>query len=171
MSEILLINRDDIMRMTSIRGTVDIDKLLPHIKTSQDFHLQPRIGTALLNKCKELVGAGTLSSAGNEHYKTLVEDYIAPTLVNLCMVEVLPFLAYEIANGGIYKHTPENTTPIERDELEALVARFKDRSVFYGARMDEYLIANSSHFPEFTQTNPGEMPAAGTQSFSGGWVL
>lgn len=171
MSEILLINRDDIMRMTSLRGTIDLDKLLPHIKTSQDFHLQPRIGTALLAKCKQLVADDQLNDEANAAYKTLIEDYIAPTLVFLCMEEVVPFLAYEISNGGIFKHTPENTTPLDKAELDSLVARFRDRATFYGSRLDDYLIANSNSFPEFTVTNNGELPASGTPSFSGGWVL
>lgn len=170
MSEILLINRTDIMRLTGMKGTVDTEKILPHIKTSQDIQLQSIIGTKLLEKCKALVEAGTLTVALNPYYKTLVEDHIAPALVYYCMVDYLPFAVFEIANAGVFRHTPENTTPLEMAEIEKLVQKFKDKAEFYGARLDDYLIANQSHFAEFTQTDNGDLSASG-QSIFHGWHL
>ena len=72
MSEALLINRADIMRLTGINGNIDLDKILPHVKTAQDIHLQTIIGTNLLDKLKQLVTDGELDDPANEDYKTLV---------------------------------------------------------------------------------------------------
>jgi hypothetical protein len=146
---------------------VDTDKILPHIKTSQDIQLQSIIGTKLLEKCKDLVEADALSTAGNEYYKTLVEDHIAPALVYYCMVDFIPFAAFEIANGGIYQHTPENTTPLEMADISKLVQLYRDKAEFYGARLEDYLCANSSHFPEYSQTDNGDLSSKGQSTFHG----
>lgn len=58
--DVLLVNRDDIMRITSLSGNVDLDKLLNHIKTAQDIHLQPVIGSKLMDKCKQLSPCSTI---------------------------------------------------------------------------------------------------------------
>lgn len=158
------------MKLTGISGTVDMDKILPHVKTSQDIHLQTIIGTALLEKCKSLVEAGTLNSAGNENYKVLVEQKIAPVLVNYCMVDFLPFMAFEISNGGVYKHTPENTTPLEIGEVYKLVQAYKDKAEFYTTRLKDYLCTNSNLFPEYVQASNGQMPSTGGDVFHG-WVM
>ena len=166
MAEILLINRNDIMKLTGIKGTVDTEKILPHIKTSQDIQLQSIIGTRLLEKCKAEVEAGTLSGV----YKTLVEDHIAPCLVYLCMVDYLPFAVFEIANSGVFRHTPENTTPLEMAEVEKLVQKFRDKAEFYGDRLTEFLCANSSDYPEYSQSNSGDISASGQPTYHG-WVF
>lgn len=165
MAEILLINRDDIMKLTGIKGTVDTEKILPHIKTSQDIQLQSIIGTRLLEKCKDLIEAGTLTGV----YQTLVEDHIAPVLVYLCMVDYLPFAVFEIANAGVYRHTPENTTPLEMSEINKLVQIYRDKAEFYGTRLTEFLCANQSDYPEYTQTESGDMPSSGQPTYHG-WV-
>ena len=170
MAEILLINMDDIMKLTGIKGTVDSEKILPHIKTGQDIQLQSLIGTRLLEKCKALVSANTLSQSANAAYKTLLEDHIAPVLVYLCMVDYLPFAVFEITNAGVYRHTPENTTPLEMAEVEKLVQKFRDKAEFYGDRLTEYLCANSSDFPEYSQTNNGDIPSNGQPTYHG-WAF
>lgn len=170
MSEILLINRNDIMRLTGIKGTVDMEKILPHIKTSQDVHLQSIIGTRLLEKCKTLIENDTLNDSGNEAYKTLIESHIAPCLVHYCMVDYMPFAVFEISNGGVFRHTPENTTPLDIAEIEKLVQKIKDKAEFYGERLTEYICANQSSFPEYTQTNNGDIASSGQPTFHG-WVF
>ena len=55
MAEVLLINRADIMRLTGLNGNIDEEKILPHVKTAQDIHLQPIIGTNLLAKIKAFI--------------------------------------------------------------------------------------------------------------------
>ena len=158
------------MRYTSIKGTIDMDKLLPHVKTSQDIHIQTIIGTRLLEKCKDLVDAGTLDESVNVNYKTLIETYIAPCLVHYCMVDYLPFATFEITNAGIYQHTPENTTSLEMADVDKLVQKFKDKAEFYGSRLEDYICANNTLFPEYSQTNNGDISSNGQPTFHG-WVF
>jgi len=170
-TEVLLINRADIMRLTGLNGNIDEDKILPHVNTAQDIHLQPIIGTKLMQKCKDLIEAGTLGDVGNEAYETLVYTYITPALVFLVMWDFLPFMQYEIANGGILQHNSENSATPTEGEVNSLIQRFKDKATFYGTRLTDYLCDNQSSFAELTESTTGaEMDDSGQQIFKG-WVI
>jgi len=168
--EALLINRDDIMKLTGIGGNIDQSKILPHVKTAQDIHLQPVLGTDLLDKLKALVTAGDLTDVGNEAYNTLVETYITPMLVNFTLVDFLPFLQFEISNGGIQTHTAENSVNASKNEMDAMVQKFKDKGSFYATRLLDYLCSHSSSFPEYKTNTLNDMHGGNDVSF-GGWVL
>ena len=165
---VLLINRDDVMRLTGLKGNLDEDKLLPHIKSAQDIHLQTVIGTLLLDKCRLLVKDGELDTAGNEAYKLLVETYITPTLVFYTLWDAMPFLQYEVANGGIFQHNSENSATPTDETVMMLIQKFKDKAEFYGKRMTEYLCDNTPLYPELTASTSGaEMPDHGQDTFHG----
>ena len=53
-----------------------------------------------------------------EPYTTLLSKYIKPMVIHWSMVEALPFLAITIAGKGIYKHTSENATNVEKNEID-----------------------------------------------------
>jgi len=170
-TEVLLINRADIMRLTGLNGNIDEDKILPHVLTSQDIHIQPIIGTKLLQKCKDLIEAGTIGDAGNEAYETLVYTYITPVLVYFVMWDFLPFMQYEIANGGIFQHNSENSSTPGVDEVDKLIQKFKDKADFYGRRLTDYLCDNQSSFAELSESTSGaEMNDEGLDLFHG-WVI
>jgi len=170
-TEVLLINRADIMRLTGLNGNIDEDKILPHVLTSQDIHIQPIIGTKLLQKCKDLIEAGTIGDAGNEAYEPLVYTYITPVLVYFVMWDFLPFMQYEIANGGIFQHNSENSSTPGVDEVDKLIQKFKDKADFYGRRLTDYLCDNQSSFAELSESTSGaEMNDEGLDLFHG-WVI
>lgn len=168
--EALLINRDDIVKLTGLGGNVDTTKILPHVKTAQDIHLQPIIGTKLLDKIKELITAGTLSNAANAKYKTLVDTYITPTLVFFTMADFLPFLQFEISNGGVARNQAENGISSDKSETDALVHKFKDKASFYGTRLLSFICDNNDNYPEYS-TNEGSDISGGSETDFFGWVL
>lgn len=161
---VLLINRDDVMQLTSMSGNVDTTKLLPQIKTAQDVHLQTAIGTKLMNKLQTLVAAGVPYP---EPYNTLLKSYVKPTLVFWTMWDFVQFMQYSLSNGGIYKHTSDNAETLTTEEMNALVQRFKDKAIFYAARMDDYLCDSSSDFPEYYGGTSPEMSPKNNDYFHG----
>ena len=104
MATALFIKREDLVRSTALGGNVDTDKFIQWIKVAQEIHIQNYLGTDLYNKISSDIIASTLS--GN--YLTLVNTYIQPMLIHFAMMEYLPFAAYTIANGGVFKHNSEN---------------------------------------------------------------
>ena len=68
MSDVLFIQREDLIRYTLIGGNVDTDKIIPHIKVAQDIHILPILGTKLYEKLQSDISGSTLAG----HYSTLV---------------------------------------------------------------------------------------------------
>jgi hypothetical protein len=162
----LFISPEDLVKRTAINGNVDRDQMIQFIKIAQDIHVQAILGTALYNRLKTDVLNNTL--AGN--YETLLEDYVQDVLVHYSMTEILPFLAYKVSNGGVFKKQSENSEGIEKSELEYLIQRERDIAEHYGRRLVSYLTFYGSLTPEYYENQNGEMYPTDGQSFNG-WYM
>ena len=162
----LFISPEDLVKRTAINGNVDRDQMIQFIKIAQDIHVQALLGTALYNRLKADVLNSTL--AGN--YQTLLEDYVQDVLVHYSMTEILPFLAYKVSNGGVFKKQSENSEGIEKSELEYLIQRERDIAEHYGRRLVSYLTFYGSLTPEYYENQNGEMYPTDGQSFNG-WYM
>ena len=166
MATALFIKREDIVRNTVISGNVDTDKFIQFIKIAQEIHVQNYTGTKLYDKISSDIIANTL--AGN--YLSLVTDYIQPMLIHFAMVEYLPFAAYTVANGGVYKHTSENATNAEKIEIDYLVEKERTIAKYYTERFIDYMSFNQSLFPEYND-NVNEDIYPDRDSRPASWVL
>jgi hypothetical protein len=162
----LFISPEDLVKRTAINGNVDRDQMIQFIKIAQDIHVQALLGTALYNRLKDDVLNNSL--AGN--YQTLLEDYVQDVLVHYSMTEILPFLAYKVSNGGVFKKQSENSEGIEKSELEYLIQRERDIAEHYGRRLVSYLTFYGSLTPEYYENQNGEMYPTDGQSFHG-WYM
>jgi hypothetical protein len=162
----LFISPEDLVKRTAINGNVDRDQMIQFIKIAQDIHVQAILGTALYNRLKTDVLNNTL--AGN--YETLLEDYVQDVLVHYSMTEILPFLAYKVSNGGVFKKQSENSEGIEKSELEYLIQRERDIAEHYGRRLVSYLTFYGSLTPEYYENQNGEMYPTEGQAFHG-WYM
>ena len=166
MAKALLITRDDIIRFTAVNAGVDTDKFIQFVAIAQDIHIQAMLGTRLLEKIQADIVAGTLS----EPYTSLLTTYIKPCLIHYGMVEYLPHAAYTISNKGVYKHGAENSETVSKQEVDFLVEKQRQTAVNYKQRFIDYVINNSSSFPEYYQnSSPDVFPDQDT-SYTG-WVL
>ena len=92
-------------------------------------------------------------------------------LIHWAMVEYLPFAAYTIANKGVFKHTSENATNVEKDEVDFLIEKERNLAQYYTDRFIDYMSINaSSKFPEY-YTNDSQDVSPDRQADFGGWVL
>ena len=162
----LFIKREDIVRNTVISGNVDTDKFIQFIKIAQEIHIQNYTGTKLYDKISADIIANTL--AGN--YLSLVTDYLQPMLIHFAMTEYLPFAAFTVANGGVYKHTSENATNAEKIEVDYLVEKERTIAKYYTERFIDYMSFNQSLFPEYT-ANVNEDIYPDRDSRPASWVL
>jgi hypothetical protein len=65
------------------------------------------------------------------------------------MVEYLPFAAYTVGNGGVFKHNSENSTTAEKVEVDYLVGKARDLAQYYTDRFITYMSYNQATFPEY----------------------
>jgi hypothetical protein len=166
MAEALLINRNDLVKFTSLNGNADTDKFVQYIKIAQDIHLQNILGTRLLNRIKSDIEDGTLS--GN--YLTLVTEYIKPVLIHWAMVEYLPWAAYTVANKGVFKHGAENSESVDKNEVDFLVEKERQTAQNYTERLNDYICYNQNLFPEYNENSNADVSPDSDNYFIG-WVL
>lgn len=166
MATALWIKREDLVRQTALGGNVDQDKFLQFIKIAQEIHIQNYTGTKLYDKISNDIIAGTLANP----YLALVNDYLQPMLIHYAMVEYLPFAAYTIANGGVYKHTSENSTSVEKNEVDFLVEKERNIAQYYTDRFITYMSYNQATFPEYYLNSNADVFPDTDANFSS-WVL
>ena len=166
MATALFISRDEIVKFTALNGNIDSDNFVQWIKLAQDIHIQGYLGTDLFNKINADIVANTL--AGN--YIMLVNVYIKPMLIHWSMVEFLPFAAYTIANKGVYKHGSENSSNVDKSEIDFLVEKERSIAQNYTRRFIDYMSFNNNLYPEYnTNSNADVFPSK--ESDFVGWVL
>ena len=166
MPEALLITRDDLVRFTATNGNMDTDTFIQWIKVAQDIHIQQYTGTELLNKIKTDIVNNTLANP----YLDLVETYLKPMLCHWAMVEFLPFQAYTIANKGIFKHSSENATNVDKNEVDFLIEKQRYLAQNYTERFIQFMAFSGNTFPEYyTNTNSDIYP--NFDSNYTGWVI
>lgn len=166
MAKALWIKREDIVRNTVISGNVDTDKFLMFISIAQDIHIQNYTGTKLYERISNDILANTLANP----YLALVTNYIQPMLIHFAMTEYLPFAAFTVANGGVFKHTSENATSAEKIEIDYLVEKERTIAKYYTERFIDYMSFNQSLFPEYNE-NVNEDIYPDRDSRPASWVL
>ena len=154
MAYVLFISEQKLKESTAINLNVDTELLLPYVRQAQKLYVEPKLGTKLNQKLKDLITAGTIGDVANAAYKTLLEDYIGDMLPNWAFYHAVPFLRFKIENGNIYSKTSETGTALSTEEAQHLREEIRNTSEYYTERMIEYIKNNTSSFPEYS-TNSG----------------
>jgi hypothetical protein len=149
MANVLLISENKIKAFTNINKNVDIDTIRAEIGIAQDIHLQTLLGTKFYNHLLSQV-----SSTGNTFNAdelTLVNDYIAPYLIQTAYFEMIPHLHYRTMNRGIVEGNMESATGVDLGTMQYLRGVQKQRSDFYKMRLQDYLITGlgQNRFPDY----------------------
>lgn len=166
MAKALFITRTDLVRNTIVDGNVDTDKFIQFIKIAQEIHVRNFLGSDLYNKISNDIESDSLSG----DYLTLKNDYIVPMLIHYAMVDYLPFAAYQIKNGGVFKHTSENSTSVDKAEVDYLVNKERDFAEYYTRRFIDYMSFNNSKYPEYNSNTNDDIYPDKDATFNG-WVL
>ena len=170
MAKALFITRQDLVTFTSANGSLDPDKFLPYISLAQDIHMQNYLGTDLYEKIEKLIRDGELTELLNPNYFNLVKDYLKDMLIYWAMVEYLPFAGVNITNGGIFSHSPENATALDKDRVDFLIENTRTKAQHYTNRFIDYICFNTNLFPEYNSNSNGDIDPDTVANF-GGWVL
>ena len=166
MATALFIKPIDIKRNTIIDGNVDVDKFIQFIKIAQQIHVRNYLGSDLYNKISSDIIADTLTG----DYLGLVNTYIQPMLIHFAMVDYLPFAAYQVKNGGVFKHSSENSETVSKNEVDYLVNKEREFAEYYTRRFIDYMANNQNLFPEYTSNSNEDINPDKDATFNG-WVL
>ena len=166
MATALFITPTDLKRNSLVDGNVDVDKFIQFIKISQQIHIQNYLGTALYDRISADIIAGTLTG----DYLFLVNEYLKDMLIHFSMTDYLPFAAYTVAQGGVFKHKSENSENVTKNEVDTLIDKHRNFAQFYTRRLIDYLCFNNNLFPEYNANQNADMFPDTDANFVG-WVL
>ena len=166
MATALFISRTDLVKNSIIDGNTDTDLFIQYVKIAQEIHIQSALGSKLYNKISEDIASGNVIG----DYLALVTDYVQPMLIHYAMVDFLPFCAYQVKSGGIYKHSSENSETVNKDEVDFLVQKERNFAEHYTRRFVDFMCFNSTKFPEYLSNTDSDI-RPDKDSNSSTWVL
>jgi hypothetical protein len=167
MSYVLFISEAKLKDSTAINLNVDVELLLPYVRQAQKLWCETRLGTPLNNKLKDLIVAGEVNDAGNEAYKTLLDDYIGDFLPIMALYHAIPFLRFRVEGGNIYSKDSETGTALSTEEAQHFREECKNTGEYYLERMIDYICNNSSLFPEYGTASGSDVDANKNAYYNG----
>lgn len=167
MSKALFITTTDLKKRSIISGNLDPDKIVQFIEVAQDTHIQNYLGGKLYKKMQTLITGGTLNDAINADYKTLLDTYIKPMLIWFAQADYIPFAAFQIGNGGVYKHRSENSDTVSMEEINMLTSKAQETAEFYSRRFMDYMDHYSYLYPEYLESSNEDMMPDKDVNFGG----
>ena len=148
---------------TVLNGNIDGEVIEPFILKAQNLHIETALGTDLYNKIISELIANTLT--GN--YKTLLDDYIHPALIEWSLYLCIPFVNYKFTNKAITTASSDNSDSIEIAEMKYLREEIKNVAEYYSTRLTSYISNNESLFPEYGTTDCDNIQPSKSTYFNG----
>jgi hypothetical protein len=166
----LFVSEAKLKAFTAIQDNTTPEKLTPHIVTAQDIYLQNILGSYFYNILKGQIQSGTVTTVNQD----LINDYIAPYVLNAALFQYLPFSRTPIYNRGpVQAIDGDGVTSTELTDLKYLRGVVQDTMEFYGQRLRKELVLNSGNlYPDWLQSNfNNNMNPDGTTRYSSGFAL
>ena len=160
----LYISSTRLKKDSAIGGSVDDNLIMPYILLAQDMHILPILGTDLDAKLKAEIQAGSLAGV----YKTLVETYLQPALVQFSFTQLIPYLRLRFVNNAVVvMGATDQSSSATYDDLKPVMDTATDAAEFYRQRMIDYLRNNSSSYPEYTSNSGADLDPTTNNYFAG----
>ena len=142
----LLLKSNDVTRLTTLSGGIDLDKLTPFIYTAQKNEIRRILGYNLYNKILDDFENDALTG----EYKIIYDEFISDMLVYFTVADFINMGAYQITNGGIFKHNPENAEVVDLSEIKSLSGQYKSLGNAIELLFKDYM--NGVDVPEYINT-------------------
>ena len=154
----LFINRTDLVRNSIMDGNISTDKFIQFVKIAQEIDVQQIMGTDLYNGLSAAMP--NIEDSSNARWKTILDDYIVPMLIWYAQSNYYPFAAYQVKQGGVFKHTSENSISVDKNEVDFLVEKARTNAEWYSRRFIDFMSFNQATYPEYTSnTNDDIYPS------------
>ena len=164
MAEILLVTPQEITNTSILGGNVDVDKYAFCIANTQVTVLEPLLGSILYDKIKGDFQNNTLT--GN--YQIIYNEFVKPILKNKAIAEYIEISSYTLANGGLFKHSPDNAEIVDKEEAQFLSGKYDGLAQMYILRFQKWICKN--YIAEYKKSQD-EVNARGSLNTTFGWKL
>lgn len=148
MTNVLLVSEDYIKTNSTLSDNYFGKYLTPAIIEAQDMALQTILGSCLYNKILTIVEDGTIKDLENAAYKGLLDEVIQPYLLYKVLSNSVFYANIKLANMGTVVSNDEHIVNLSQKDIDLIEHNFINKCDFYARRLQEYLLNNSSSFPE-----------------------
>ena len=152
MARALLISEKYLKENSIIDDNVDMKLILPTIWQCQKQYIEQYLGSELYDDIISKVIASTL--AGDD--LTLVDDYIADSLLYWVVYELQVPLLFKMRNIGVTKDRADFSDPIDLRELSRIENRYKKKAEYFSERLTAYLCANVDLYPKYLTSSESD---------------
>ena len=139
----LLLKSNDIPRITSLSGNIDIDSLKPHIFTAQMTDIKRILGVDLYAKM--------LEDNLTDEYLTIYDDYLIYILSYYATAYFIDFAGVKVVNNGMVKMTIENAENIDLKQTQILAEKYRKLAINFEGQLLAYL--KTIDIPEYKEEN------------------
>lgn len=150
-SESNLVDRSDILTSTWSKPIAN------SIYQMQQAKVLPQVGSDLYNKIADLITAGTISQAGNEHYLAMLTQFIQPALISFVTADVLPRVNYKISSQGVITQVNETGQPVDLQTMQFLQERYGNEGEWFMTQLRNYMMEFENDIPELKSPTTGDM--------------
>jgi hypothetical protein len=159
----LFISQAYLYETTEIDENTNWKVIRPTIWDCQEIYIQDIIGTPLYDALKAEIIAND-GSLTTPRFVTLVDNYVAPCLLKYVIAETQVPMLFKFRNQSVLKGRTDNADSVEFDEHKYLKDYYTIRAEKYAKKIERYLIANSTTFPEYTTYTDSDEVRAQSQS-------
>lgn len=159
----LLVSAEMLKRTVPISQSCDDNLIHTIILQAQDKYILPVLGHDLFEKIKSDIAADSLTGV----YATLVKTYINKAICQFTYAMLLPNLRIRSVRHSVVQMDNEQGTSVSADDIAPLVSQAMDMGEFYRERLIEYLLDNSSSFPEYSSNTGHELSPTTRNYYSG----
>jgi hypothetical protein len=155
-THVLLTSEAFIKDITNISDNIEGKYLLSAIREAQEIRLRQIVGSALLDKLKDIVSNRATNAAENRQYKALIEQcqyYLAyQTIAELPMK-----ISYKLTNLGTVRTVDDKVQSASSEEISKVQFYYQSKADFYAHELQSYLLRHAKEYPELNANNCHEI--------------
>jgi hypothetical protein len=163
---VLLISVESFKELTSAHTNIDNKLIRPELKAAQDIYIRDLTGSLLYDKLILLIETAQLTVTINTWYKKLLDDYLIDVLINYVLFELPDATTYQFSNKGVAQKTGDNIQSLDRNTLQSIKDKYRNRAEHYAERARKYIMANLPKYPEYSQGGDIDTTRPGAKSFT-----
>lgn len=164
---VMLIGPSAVKGLGYVIDNVSDDQIGVAIREAQQDYLSVITGDRLIEKIQELILAkkngesDNIDSAGNAHYKVLLDRYIVPYLAWKAQVLLTIPLSFKLRNMGVVQNSDQNVNRATSKEIYLLRSRLESGACRKATALSKYLCRNKDLFPELDECPCEKNPMIG----------
>jgi len=141
---IYFVTENYLKTQTPITANIDVNNIVPFIKTQSDMRIMPILGTYFYTYILAAYNDQTLLPEEEE-----LVTYIQPAIAWRSAEDAAFGLSYQLKNKGIQTQSGDYSNNVNQTEVNFVQDHYAQKASFYESRFWKYLDMNKDLFPNF----------------------